>query len=141
MNNCVLIGRLTRAPEMRVLQSGTATTRFTLAVDRALSKDKKQEAEAKGQPTADFIPVTVWGKQAESCANYLAKGRMVAVSGRITTGSYEKDGKTVYTTEVLAQNVEFLEFGEKKQGGNPKKYTQQDMKAMFGDACSDPFPF
>lgn len=133
MNNCVLIGRLCAAPEMRVLQNGTATTRFTLAVDRALSKDKKQEAEAKGGTTADFIPVTVWGKQAENCANYLAKGRMVAVSGRITTGSYEKDGRTVYTTEVTAERVQFLEWGEKTQ-------SSEASQPKF-EVTDNPFPF
>lgn len=133
MNQAILIGRLCADPEMRVLQSGTTTTRFTLAVDRALSKEKKQEAESKGNPTADFVPVTVWGKQAESCAEYLAKGRMVAVSGRITTGSYEKDGKTVYTTEVTAERVQFLEWGEKTQS-----------KAETGtnfEVTDSPFPF
>ena len=133
MNNCVLIGRLCADPEMRVLQNGTATTRFTLAVDRALSKEKKQEAQAKGSPTADFVPVTVWGKQAESCAEYLAKGRMVAVSGRITTGSYEKDGRTVYTTEVTAERVQFLEWGEKTQSAET---TQPNF-----EVTNDPFPF
>ena len=133
MNQTILIGRLTRDPDMRVLQSGTATTRFTLAVDRALSKDKKQEAQANGNPTADFIPVTVWGKQAESCAEYLAKGRMVAVSGRITTGSYEKDGKTVYTTEVTAERVQFLEWGEKTQSAGS---TQPNF-----EVTDSPFPF
>ncbi len=133
MNNCVLIGRLTRDPEMRVLQSGTATTRFTVAVDRALSKEKKQEAQTKGSPTADVVPVTVWGKQAESCAEYLAKGRMVAVSGRITTGSYEKEGKTVYTTEVTAERVQFLEWGEKTQSAET---TQPNF-----EITDNPFPF
>ena len=133
MNQVVLIGRMTRDPEMRVLQNGTATTRFTLAVDRALSKDKKQEAEGKGQPTADFVPVTVWGKQAESCADYLAKGRMVAVQGRITTGSYEKEGKTVYTTEVTAERVQFLEWGEKTQSA---EVTQPKF-----EVTDNPFPF
>ena len=133
MNNCVLIGRLCADPEMRVLQSGTATTRFTLAVDRAMSKEKKQEAQAKGNPTADFVPVTVWGKQAESCAEYLAKGRMVAVSGRITTGSYEKDGRTVYTTEVTAERVQFLEWGEKMQSAEA---TQPKF-----EVTDNPFPF
>ena len=98
-----------------------------------MSKEKKQEAQAKGNPTADFVPVTVWGKQAESCAEYLAKGRMVAVSGRITTGSYEKDGRTVYTTEVTAERVQFLEWGEKAQS-----------KAETGpnfEVTDSPFPF
>ena len=133
MNNCILIGRLCADPELRYLQTGTATTRFTLAVDRALTKDKKQEAEAKGQPTADFVPVTVWGKQAESCANYLAKGRMVAVAGRITTGSYEKDGRTVYTTEVTAERVQFLEWGEKTQ-------SLETTQPKF-EVTDNPFPF
>ena len=133
MNQVVLIGRMTRDPEMRVLQNGTATTRFTLAVDRGLSKEKKAEAEGKGQPTADFVPVTVWGKQAESCADYLAKGRMVAVQGRITTGSYEKDGRTVYTTEVTAERVQFLEWGEKTQ-------SKVETGPKF-EVTDNPFPF
>lgn len=140
MNNVVLIGRLTRDPEMRQISTGTANTTFTLAVDRQLSREKKQEMESKGQPTADFIRIVVWGNQAEHCANYLAKGRLVAVQGRIQTGSYEKDGQRIYTTDVVANNVQFLEFGDKKQGGNPQN-TQQDMTAMFGDAGNDPFPF
>ena len=133
MNNCILIGRLCANPEMRVLQNGTATTRFTLAVDRAMSKEKKQEAKRKGGATADFIPVTVWGKQAESCANYLAKGRMVAVSGRITTGSYKKEGKIVYTTEVTAERVQFLEWIEKTQSAET---TQPNF-----EVTDNPFPF
>lgn len=118
MNNVVLIGRLTRDPELRYLQTGTAISRFTLAVDRGLSKEKKQEMESKNQPTADFIQITVWGKMAENAANYLAKGRLVAVQGRIQTGSYDKDGTRVYTTEVVASQVEFLEWGDKKSNNN-----------------------
>ena len=114
MNNTVLIGRLCADPELRYLPTGTATCNFTLAVDRGLSKDKKQEMEAKNQPTADFLRIVVWGKMAESCANFLAKGRLVAVQGRIQTGSYEKDGQRVYTTDINAQQVEFLEWGDKK---------------------------
>lgn len=119
MNNVVLIGRLTRDPELRYIPgSGTAVSKFILAIDRGLSKEKKQEMESKGQPTADFIPITVWGKMAENAANYLAKGRLVAIQGRIQTGSYDKDGTRVYTTEVVANNVEFLEWGDKKQDNN-----------------------
>ena len=81
MNNVVLIGRLTRDPELRYLPSGnnTAVTRFTLAVDRQLSREKKAEMESRNQPTADFISVTVWGKQAENVSNYVSKVRLVAV--------------------------------------------------------------
>lgn len=114
MNNVVLIGRLTRDPELRYIPvTGTAVTKFNLAVDRGLSKDKKQEMESKGQPTADFINITVWGRMAENAANYLVKGRLVGIQGRIQTGSYDKDGTRVYTTEVVANNVEFLEWGDK----------------------------
>lgn len=114
MNNVVLIGRLTRDPELRYIPgSGTAVSTFSLAVDKGLSREKRQEMESKNQPTADFIRIVVWGKMGENCANYLAKGRLVGVQGRIQTGSYDdKDGKKVYTTEVVANNVEFLEWGD-----------------------------
>ncbi len=117
MNNVVLIGRLTRDPELRYIpNSGTANTTFTLAVDKGLSKDKKAEFEAQNKPTCDFIRIVVWGKSAENCANYLEKGRLVAVQGRLNTGSYDdKDGKKIFTVDVVANQVEFLEFGEKKE--------------------------
>lgn len=108
MNNVVLIGRLTKDPELRYIpQSETAVANFTLAVDRPQSKEK----------AADFIRVVAFGKTAELCEKYLSKGRQVGVSGRIQTGSYkDKEGKTVYTTEVYADRVEFLDRGEKTGG-------------------------
>lgn len=97
MNNVVLIGRLTRDPEITYTQSGTAVCKFTLAVDR------------QGKDGADFIRIVAWNKTAENCNKYLAKGRQAAVQGRIQTGSYKnKDGQTVYTTDVIASNVQFL---------------------------------
>lgn len=113
MNNVVLIGRLTRDPELRYIPSGTPVSTFTLAVDKGLSRDKKQEMESRNQPTADFIRIVVWGKQAENCANYLTKGRLVGIQGRIQTSSYDdKDGNKRYATDVVANNVEFLEWGD-----------------------------
>ena len=115
MNNAVLIGRLTKDPVLRYLPSGnnTAIATFTLAIDRDLGREKKQENESRNIPTADFVNIKVWGKQAENCSNYLSKGRLVAVHGRIETGSYEhKDGYRVYTTEVVANKVQFLEWGD-----------------------------
>ena len=117
MNNVVLIGRLTRDPELRYIPgNGTAVTKFTLAIDKGLSKDKKEELISKGSPVADFIRIVVWGKSAENCANYLVKGRLVGIQGRLQSGSYDdKEGKKVYTTEVVATNIEFLEWGDKQQ--------------------------
>ena len=116
MNSCVLIGRLARAPELRfVPSSGMAVTKMTLAIDKDMSKEKKEQAKAQGQPTADFINITVFGKMAESCVNYLAKGSQCAISGRINTGSYTaQDGTKRYTTDVIADRVEFI--GSKNEG-------------------------
>ncbi len=115
MNLVILIGRLTRDPELKYLaNTGTPVATFNLAVDKQLSKEKRQELAEKGEPTADFINIIVWGKQAENCANYLKKGRLAAVSGRLQTRSYEgKDGVKRYITEVVAIRVEFLEWGDK----------------------------
>lgn len=102
MNSVILIGRLTRDPELSYTPNNqTPVTRFTLAVDRPVSQGRERQA--------DFIRITVWGKQAETCDRYLAKGRQVAVMGRIQTGSYKnREGQTVYTTDVVADRVEFL---------------------------------
>lgn len=100
MNTVILIGRLTKDPEIRVIsQSETTVANFTLAVDRPIAKEK----------TADFIRIVCFGKTAELCERFLAKGRQVAVHGRIQTGSYKtQSGETRYTTEVVAERVEFL---------------------------------
>lgn len=120
MNNVSLIGRLTRDPELRFIAgSGRAVANFSLAVDRGYTKEKKKECQDKGLPTADFPRVIVWGKQAESCANYLKKGRMVAVNGSVQTGSYKTNtGETRYSTDILANRVEFLEWSDKETDNN-----------------------
>ena len=133
MNQVALIGRLTRDMELRYTPGGTAIATFTLAVDRELSKEKRVEAEAKGQPTADFIRVKVWGKAGESAANYLHKGDQCAVTGRIETGQYQdNDGKTVYTTDVVAFRVEFL--STKSTGG--RQAPERELELSEAD-----FPF
>ena len=106
MNNIILIGRLTKDPDLRYTQAGKAVCSFTLAVDRPYSGDKKE---------TDFINIVVWNKVGENCAQYLSKGRKVAVQGRLQIRSYEDDkGYKKYITEVVANSVEFLEFGDKK---------------------------
>ncbi|MEG1482890.1 MAG: single-stranded DNA-binding protein [Cetobacterium sp.] len=108
MNKVVLIGRLTKNPELKFTPgTGTAVATFTIAVNRRFKKD--------GQPEADFIPIVVWGKQAESTANYMSKGKLISVAGRIETRSYEaKEGGRRYVTEVVADEVSFLEWGGNK---------------------------
>jgi len=110
MNSVILIGRLTRDPEIRyTAETQMAVATFTIAIDRVQAAGKEKQT--------DFPRITVFGKQAENCEKYLAKGRLVAVSGRLQTGSYKnKDGATVYTTDVVADRVEFLEWGDKAGG-------------------------
>lgn len=132
MNSVNLIGRLARDPDLRFSPSGLAMTRITLAVDKNLYGDKKKQAIEQGKPTADFISVVVFGKQAENAANYLAKGRQCAVLGRINTGSYvDKEGKKIYTTDVVADRVEFI--GSKgDQGSMPGKKASMDSSFFDG---------
>ena len=112
MNLAILIGRLTRDVELSYTpNTQQPMAKFTIAVDRP-----RRNGEDQG---ADFIRITVWGKQAETCERYLSKGRQVAVQGRIQTGSYtNREGVTVYTTEVNADRVEFLGGGQ--EGGGPR---------------------
>ena len=145
MNNVVLIGRLTRDPELSYTPNNqTPVCRFTIAVDRP-----RRNGEDMG---ADFIRITVWGKQAENCDRYISKGRQVGVSGRIQTGSYKnREGVTVYTTEVVADRVEFLGGGN--SGNAPSSNTSsseveaepvmggfEDMPDTF-QAAEDDIPF
>jgi len=111
LNRVILIGRLTRDPELRYTPAGVAVTQFTLAVDRPFTSQG-------GEREADFIPVVTWRQLAETCANYLRKGRLAAVEGRIQVRNYENnEGKRVYVTEVIADNVRFLESANRDNNG------------------------
>ncbi|GIO44454.1 MULTISPECIES: single-stranded DNA-binding protein [Paenibacillus] len=117
LNRVILIGRLTRDPELRYTPSGVAVTQFTIAVDRPFTSQG-------GEREADFIPVVTWRQLAETCANYLRKGRLTAVEGRIQVRNYENnEGKRVYVTEVIADNVRFLESNREgaSGGGGPRE--------------------
>lgn len=111
MNTVNLIGRLTKDVDLRTTKSGTNVAGFILAVDKGLSKQKRDEAEQAGRPTADFISCQAWGMTADLLSRYCGKGSKIALEGRIQTGSYQdkETGKTVYTTDVVADRVEFLE--------------------------------
>jgi single-strand DNA-binding protein len=104
LNRVILIGRLTRDPELRYTPAGVAVTQFTLAVDRPFTNNQS------GNREADFINIVTWRQLAETCANYLRKGRLTAVEGRLQIRNYENnEGRKVYVTEVVADNVRFLE--------------------------------
>lgn len=121
MNDVKLIGRLTKKPELEYTAGNTAVTKFTIAVDRR----KKEDG-------ADFIRVTVYGKQAENICRYMDKGRQVAISGRIQTGSYEKDGRTIYTTDIIGDHVEFLGgVTERKEEPRQEYNTYDDYTPSF----------
>jgi single-strand DNA-binding protein len=123
LNRTILIGRLTKDPELRYTPAGVAVCQFTLAVDRPFTKDGEREA--------DFIPVVTWRQLAETCANYLRKGRLTAVEGRIQVRNYENnEGKRVYVTEVIADNVRFLESSRQESGQSESRNSNQD---PFGD--------
>lgn len=129
MNNVTLIGRMTADPEVGYTQSQKAVCKFTLAVDRL-------------KEGADFIRIVAWDRQAENIGRYMHKGSKVAVNGRIQTGSYkDRDGKTVYTTDVVAISVEFLD--SRQQAPAPQE-TQpvsfDDMPDSFASAQDD-IPF
>ena len=126
MNKVILMGRLTRDPEVRMSED-TAVARFSLAVDRRFKKD--------GEQTADFINCVAFGKTAEFIENYGHKGTKFVVEGRIQTGSYtNKDGQKVYTTDVVVEQVEFAESknasGDSSSTGNASNMTSDDMSFM-----------
>ena len=112
MNRVCLVGRITKDPELRYTTTNVATTRFNLAINR-------QFKDADGERKADFIPVQCWKKQAENICNYLNKGSLVSIEGRIQTEKYtDKDGNNRNTWSVVADNVTFLESKNAQKNGN-----------------------
>lgn len=138
MNKVCLIGRLTTKPELRYTNSNLPYTRFSIAVNRTFNN-------AQGQRETDFISIMVWRKQAENICNYLDKGSLISVEGRIQTGSYDdKDGNKRYTTDVVADNVQFLESKQQSQarsqsGDNTTPYDYQDAPVNNVNVENDPF--
>lgn len=121
MNRVVLIGRLTAKPELRYTGSNLPFTRFSVAVNRTFTN-------SQGQREADFINIVVWRKQAENVCNFLNKGSLVAIEGRIQTGSYDaQDGTKRYTTEVVADSVQFLESKGQREAYNNVQNNQPEV--------------
>ena len=131
MNKVILVGRLTRDPDVRTTNSGKFVTTFTLAVNRFATQGQND--------TADFVPIVTWDKLAEICGNSVTKGQRVLVDGRLQIRSYEKDGQKRWVTEVIAQSVEFLERKSQSAGApnqtDPEKHA--DDAGSFG---KDVFP-
>ncbi len=107
MNSVNLIGRVVRDPEKKVLENGTVISKFSIAIDRYYG-NKKTEQEELGKPTADFPRIVVWGRQADNCVEYLKKGSLVSILGRVATSKYQKNGENFYTTEIIGDRVQFL---------------------------------
>ena len=136
MNAVNLVGRLTKDPELKYTASGVANARFTIAVNRTF--------KTEGQPDADFINCVAWRKQAENLANFQKKGNLIGVIGRIQTGSYEKDGQRFYTTDVLAESIQF--YDKKQQGEVQKQNSYQEQPAQkqqnnIFEVSDDSLPF
>lgn len=140
INRVVLVGRLTREPELRRTQNGTGVVSFSLAVNRRV--------QTPGQPEADFIPCVAWNKTAELMAQYLHKGSLIGLEGRIQTRSYDnQQGQRVYVTEVVADSVQFLEpknvrpqsgYQNQPYGSNPSYNNQGYSNNSYNQGYSSP---
>lgn len=125
MNSVHIIGRLTKDPQISYISdTQTAVARFSVAISRGKDKDGNDKG-------ADFPNVVVFGKRAENCERYLSKGKLVGIEGRIQTGSYEKDGRKVYTTDVIANRVEFLEWDNKEKSEIPSGFRAVEDECPF----------
>jgi len=149
INNVVLVGRLTKSPELKMTQSNIPFVNFTLAVNRAFKTES-------GEQEADFISCIVWRKQSESLAKYQTKGSLLGIEGRLQTRTYDKDGTTVYITEVVADSIQFLEpkksdhpqtdeqidntYKHEKTYNVPKKSSEEQFESNV-DASSEDLPF
>jgi len=135
LNRVVLIGRLTKDPELRYTPNGVAVTNFTLAVERNFKN-------AQGEKETDFFTCAVYKQLAELCANYLEKGKLASVDGRLQIRTYnDKDGQKHWVTEIIGENVQFL--SPKDGGGESSGTTSSDRKGSFGHEVNldDDIPF
>ena len=130
MNRVVLIGRLTKNPELKTTPNGVSVVRFTLAVNRDYAK-KGEERQA------NFISCVAWRDTAEFLSKYFQKGKMIALEGHITTGSYDDNGKKVYTSDVTAEKIYFCDSGKKSNGSD----TADTVIKSFEGISDDDMPF
>lgn len=135
LNKIALVGRLTKDPEVRyTADNQTPIAKFFIAVDRTYKRE--------GQPTADFIPIVVFGRSADNCGKYLNKGRLVAVSGRLQTRSWDdQDGKRHYVTEVIADEVDFLDRASDSRAQGNEAISESDFGDFQPTEEDDELPF
>lgn len=132
MNSVELIGRATRDPQVRYTSEQTCVVSFNIAVDRPKRKDAEKQT--------DFPHIVVYGKQAETCEKYVKQGKLISVQGSIQTGSYtNRNGDTVYTTDVVANRIEFLDWGQQKPQERPQERPQPKQQTF--EEIDDDCPF
>lgn len=132
MNKVILVGRLARTPELRYTQNGSPVASFTLAVNRRRNKE--------GENSADFIPIVVWGTIGENVSKYLHKGSQAAVSGRLQVRNYDNNGTKVYITEVIAEEVQFLDSKNRNNNSsNNNGIPEEDFTPIDDDEDDLPF--
>lgn len=138
MNNVCILGRLTKDVDLRMTNSGLAVGRFSVAVDRKLSKEKRMEAENNNQPTVDFISCIAFKRTAEVIEQYFHKGNKIAIIGHIQTGSYEnQQGQRIYTTDVIVDSFDFVETNSNSSTNTNQGYSNPTDLGMSGQGSFD----
>lgn len=138
MNNVCILGRLTKDVDLKMTNSGLAVGRFSVAVDRKLSKEKRTEAENNNQPTADFINCIAFRRTAEVIEQYFHKGNKIAITGHIQTGSYEnQQGQRIYTTDVIVDSFDFVETNSNSSTNTNQGYSNPTDLGMSGQGSFD----
>ncbi len=135
-NKVILVGRLTADPQISYASNGMQIAKFTLAVDRQFQKDKQQEA--------DFLRIVSFGKLAEFSGSYLTKGLLIMVEGRIQTGKYQnKDGITIYTTDIIAEKINFMQTKKDSQSNREieRPYENNQTEEVYDGPSNDEAPF
>lgn len=142
MNSVNILGRLTRDVDLRMTNSNLAVGRFNVAVDRKLSKEKRQAAEKNNQPTADFISCIAFGRTAEVIEQYFHKGNKIAITGHIQTGSYEnQQGQRIYTTDVIVDSFDFIESNSSSTNANQGYSNPFDLGMNENESIDSELPF
>lgn len=132
MNKVILVGRITKDPELKTVQSGSAVVNFTVAINRPTTSNGADQ----NQSNADYINCVIWNKQAENLAKYVKKGQLIGVEGRIQTRTYDSNGTTRYITEVLCDNVQFLDT-KKDNGSSQEQSDEEEQSDDFANKISN----